>query len=826
MSIIAKYLYKNIFLKPVRTIILIICIMCCGFVASLSLDMGSNIQTIVYGMMTQIMGAADVIISLPVGTEEAIPSEVETKQLLVQQKEDAFIQRYDDDGMYIAFKKNAVTVKTCDYNLANELALIDKSYDLSENEAVISMVLAKKEGLEIGDQIRLMSDRKTEEMFKVVAIAAPIGMANGRSDIYVSAAGFDRLRDSDVATFIYADLGNTNQIVEEKAEQFKADVLKADYNADVQILIDSADMKEEMKSFKLIFTLLFLLCLLLVIFVAISVSGRIVCERMSVVGTFRSLGLSSAFTTKILLLENALYGALGGALGALIYAGVRRSIYTSVLSVSASTELTVTVTVPEMSVLSMMVVVLFAVGLMCACPLKEIIKTSRMPIRDIIFDNKDTEYKLNKINLYVGICGIVIAAICMVLKGQVVLQIVAFALSIVSVAMVFPFVLKFMSNIFAKIFDKANMPVAYMAANSVATKKSTVGSSVLAFTVSVLAIMIFIFVATAGSLYDLEAYDCDVIVTAGYEVEAIKFGYIDTLKEAKEVEQIFGFSSEAVRINGSKLDANVFGLNPGGYRLFNGIENAPESISDEEFYIDKNLADRNGIKVGDMVEIEFASENFFPITKTLKLAGYIDSFRYDTVGTSILISKNLYCGIYNDAVDTILIKCDNPEEMKQLIESHSSGYIEEVKTLEEYRAYWEEKKVGARALLIGIIIIGVGLTLTGIISNQLIGFEGRKRECAVLLSTAMTREKLSKLFVLESFIASGVSLLLALPVSLVAFVPFTNVLRVLAGGFRVEYHVGQYLIFIVILWIIFTGVALFPVKELRKMNIAAQLKYE
>ena len=47
------------------------------------------------------------------------------------------------------------------------------------------------------------------------------------------------------------------------------------------------------------------------------------------------------------------------------------------------------------------------------------------------------------------------------------------------------------------------------------------------------------------------------------------------------------------------------------------------------------------------------------------------------------------------------------------------------------------------ALTAGIIVISVGITLIGMASNQLIGFEGRKKECAVMLSTAMGKGTLS-----------------------------------------------------------------------------------
>ena len=125
-----------------------------------------------------------------------------------------------------------------------------------------------------------------------------------------------------------------------------------------------------------------------------------------------------------------------------------------------------------------------------------------------------------------------------------------------------------------------------------------------------------------------------------------------------------------------------------------------------------------------------------------------------------------------------------------------------------------------------IIVIGVGLTVIGMISNQLIGFEGRRRECAVLLSTSMSREKLSRMLFLESAISSGIALLCAFPYAFLAMTPLGQALNMVAGSFDMEYKPGLYLIFLFVLRIVFSMVAIFPIRSLKKMNIAMQLKYE
>ena len=133
----------------------------------------------------------------------------------------------------------------------------------------------------------------------------------------------------------------------------------------------------------------------------------------------------------------------------------------------------------------------------------------------------------------------------------------------------------------------------------------------------------------------------------------------------------------------------------------------------------------------------------------------------------------------------------------------------------------------SKVIITVIIVIALGMTAIGMISNQLIGFEGRKKECAVMLSTAMGRGKLSSVLLLEAFItaftASGVGTIIgtflttvfkaasadaAIPVMTLEIDPLKNI------------------IFFVLLTLVFTGTVLFPIKNLKKMKISEQIKYE
>ena len=131
------------------------------------------------------------------------------------------------------------------------------------------------------------------------------------------------------------------------------------------------------------------------------------------------------------------------------------------------------------------------------------------------------------------------------------------------------------------------------------------------------------------------------------------------------------------------------------------------------------------------------------------------------------------------------------------------------------------------AVVTAIIVIALGMTAIGMISNLLIGFEGRKKECAVLLSTAMGKAKLSgilfKEVLITSITASASGTVIGSLLTLVIKAALDNS-EVLVVDIAVD--PVKSILFFVLLAIVFTVTVLFPMRNLRKMKISEQIKYE
>lgn len=819
MSVLFKYTIKNVFAKPFRTVLLTICIICCSFVGMLSLDVINNLEDVMRSTLSQVTGTADVLVSDSVGITEPLNLSYDNEQLLIYERTDGTVSV--PNGMYTYFRKEAFIVSTMDYEQAGKMRLLGASPELDENEAAVSKILAEKKNINIGDTVSLTDDFGKQHEFTVKEFIPNTGYANGRQVVFLSREGYELLTDNNRSNLVFVDVKD-NQAVAAAVEEIEAKV----YNGTVNNILDGEELKNMVATMALVFSMIFLVCFFLVIFVAISVSNRIVCERMSSIGTLRSLGISSRFTAGLLVVESAVYGLIGGVIGWWLFTAARPMVYGSIFSLQAQSGMDVSITVKPIQVWTIIVIIMMAVLIMCACPLKEILKTTKLAIRDVIFDNKDTAFVMKRATTVTGLVFLVLAIGTFFIKTNALAQIVCFISIIVSVSLLFPRILKGICLLLSKLFNALNMPVAHLAVKECYTKKSTVGSAVLCTTAAVLSMVIIMLSGSIKDMYKLDSYNCDLYADVMMNEKANQFAYIKDLEGVTDVEIIYG-EMKALSINNSAAqDLDLFALNEGGYRLFTAIKNCPEELDNESMAMDKRLADQYGIAIGDEAEICFNMKSYTPITKTLKLVAYIDSYDVDTLGQTIMISKDLYIDINHDCPSTILVNSDNVEKTINDIKKYSSTKLEQVDSVAAYEQYWTDKGSGVMGMLTLVICIGVGLTLIGMISSQLIGFEGRKRECAVLASTAMTKGKVAGMFFLEGLFAYGIALLTAVPAAYLILKPFTTIFDLVGAGMKMNINVPVCIIFSAVLWVVFTIVTLFPIRALRKMKISEQLKYE
>ena len=129
-------------------------------------------------------------------------------------------------------------------------------------------------------------------------------------------------------------------------------------------------------------------------------------------------------------------------------------------------------------------------------------------------------------------------------------------------------------------------------------------------------------------------------------------------------------------------------------------------------------------------------------------------------------------------------------------------------------------------VLYSMIAVGCILALLGAVSNAIIGFEQSRKKYAVLHSVAASKKKLSKLIVLETLISSATAGVLALLMGVLLTSLIETALAGLDIGVEIIFDLPLIIAFILALTAALLLSSIKPISSLKKMNTAAELKYE
>lgn len=819
MGIILKHTLKNVFKKPGRTFLLTLCIFLCAFSASICLDMAKSAERIFANAFGEIAGSTDIVLDNyePLGSElsEALPR---SDTLLFSASSTRFYRR--DPRLYTYAVKTDVSITITDLEQAHRMNVFSYNGTLAENETIITRMLGEKLGYSVGDTIEFYDWQGEKVQYVIKEMCELGGMIGTMGDSAVlSVEGGKRLfRGGNIKFYTaYIDIKDDSRIDEAFG------ILKEKYpEADIMNIKNNDELQEAIDQITQVFLLYFAVCLLVVVIINMTVSERILSERMAVVGTLRSLGVSQGKTTLILLLENIIYALLGSVPGIVVYVLIRPAMLDSMFMIND----VLTVDYGDMSPMLMLGIVIGAIVLECFCTLKEVLKASRTAIRDIIFMNKDTEFRFSKGKTVFGLVCLGIVLVTLVIPRSFASMLLCFICTVVGVYVMFPYVTAFMSGLLGKLFDKAGMPVAKLAAAEIGSKKSTVASTQLIAAASGVMVLLFVVADSMLAMTMHRNFNCDLIISGIYS-EDYMFDYIDDLEGVTETENLYCSMYVGAEFNGS-AEKNLYVYGFDGMKLFTGVSGVPETLGDDEFVMDKALAERHGLELGDTVDVKLNTDLFVPRTLTLTLVGYCDSAYFDNFGKGIVISKSRYTSVYNDMPLHILINTDGSSDalIKDSISKYSASTMQMVQTIKELNAENDKEGHAENQMIKLVGALGILLTFVGVASNQLIGFESRKRECAVLLSTSMEKRQLRKMLLIETFFSTLISLVCSLAVGLFCVYPVTQILRQFELSLPVVVNWADLVLLVAALTIVFSLTVLFPFENLRKMKLAEQLKYE
>ena len=300
MRIILKTVFKNIFGKPLRSLLVIFSIFFCALSAMFCFDLAKTEKNLINDLLSIMSGEADLGVNMRVCDVSKLPEGLPEYNAFRLRGVSDYIYS-DIDGEYCYVKMESVYIYGIDPETAVTMGYLDDP-DLKTGEIIITDKVADACGYSVGDMAQIHDLAGNVHELEIKDIV-PADLKNLLFQDYTGVVN-DETADiltcgKPVSGTMMIDVIDNTRITE--AEE----ILKDEFQADnVQIYALTEDMEAIMNELYGILFILFAITFLLVVFITFSICERIVGERMSFIGTLRSLGLSSTQTAFVLLLEN------------------------------------------------------------------------------------------------------------------------------------------------------------------------------------------------------------------------------------------------------------------------------------------------------------------------------------------------------------------------------------------------------------------------------------------------------------------------------------------------------------------------------------------
>ena len=807
-----KYTLKNIFQKPFRLIILVVCMTAACFSGFLAVDFGGSMKTVLLSVMAQDNG--DAKYKVTTRDSQGVNNDLFAKYGSYRSVGMASIKHREDSHTEEEYRyvltEDADIMSFSDYSQAVSMHLCQEDMVPKDGQIVISTTYSRKFNKNVGDTITLTDENDNEVNLTVSNIMPNTGLyAYGYAAI-ISTAQMNELRGKDNYTTVYLDIDPKYY------KAFESDMKQNHPEVTANGLYADENTLNLLGSISNVMYLIFVLVFVLVIFVTVSFTEKILTERMSVIGTLRSIGISQWKTTCILLFENVMYALISSAIALALYITIRTVVirlFMSKLNVSSASI--------RMNIPMFLLVIAGAVIIQMMVPLASVLKASKTSIRDIIFETRDAEYRISVVQTIIGSACLVIGLVLGFAFKNMLLAILGVLLIIVGGTLLVCFVARQLTVLLSRAFGKASMPVAELASYESGSKKPNASNAML--TVAAVTAASAIFVIGNSIIYTTKSpsYNTNLIVT-GASDKAASYEYLKEYPGVKEVEFILQTKETTTVEDKDYAGLNLLSLpTTGQYMRFGEM---PESLDESEVVLSQLISDEKGIRVGDKISVVFHSMGVFPVEKelTVKAIAKKTPFLEKPV---LVLSPELYKSLFPDNVYEICIRTDNPVELKSTIEDNFYGG-EEVKTMLQKTAEDAKSMRIIRIALVVIIIAALALTLIGISGNQVIGFAARKKEYAMLHSCACSQEKIIRMILTENAILFGISVMMSAIMTVPVSMMIAKIFRLSGVGINISVRYDTLLISIAVLWLAIMLTTLSPIRALKKMNTAMELKYE
>lgn len=833
MSIILKHILKNIKANKLRSIIIILSLILVSAIALITITMQDEIKDKYIKTLRKVMGKTDLIIFTDKNENINLDNFIfpeDAKYFSTLQAPIA--TKYKDDFKYVGLI--GIDIKEAlDFEVLKDKDIIN----LKDNELVLSKDAADFFKYKIGDNVTAFLENGEEAILRLAYIVEPEGIFCSETENEL----FYLVNRETASNLINAPKQEVNSIylAVNNKDDIENVINKIDESNNIDGLeiskvIDEDIIKQAVDSIVEIFTIILIIVLIMIYFVVTGISKLIINERIPVIGTFRSIGATKRMVNLILILENAVYGLIGGSLGAVLGAIFKNKI-SGVFIVSNNLEIAQTGI--KVNPIYILIVISFTIFLQILMSIFAIIRNSRKPIKDIIFNTQTDKYKISKIKVALGIISLAIAGVIYInnVNLNFIKSIIALCFIVLGTTFVLPAFLLLISKILKKLAALLKLPVFELACSNIANVKTLVNSSELISISLTLVILIYIFSTSLTDIFTgfSSTYkDVDIMIQNLSEPIS-KYNYIKDIEGVNEICALYLNGSSSTSVNDTdnvmlqfmpNNDADIVLKYSTGIKM---NEELFKNLKDDEIILDSVMLDRLDLKIGDKIKIVLNKGNINEKTLNLKIIDDCNTLMFTTSRNMGLISFNTYLECFDDIPYSIWINSNlESNDMKEILQNRIKNFGVKIQTFDEYMQQQKNDNEGLLSMITTIIGLSVFLSFIGIVNNQIIGFMQRKREFAVIYSTSMSKGQIKRLIFIETLLSFAIAMVITISVSYPLIKCMERLLNGMYLSMPLLFNIREILMIAAGVLAIMLFSCITSMKRIRKMNIIEEIKCE
>lgn len=833
MRILFTYLFKNIWEKKLRSILIVFAIAITTAMTFASFGTSDNFKDMVTEKNKAEFGEANILIS---SKENSNNPFLDEKILNDNLKDDNKVYMFNGSGLFKENNKSLRVNIIAPNNIENlqkinPINISGNINNLSEDEIIISKRVEKEFNLNVGDKLKIKTEDKDINL-KIKYIALPDGLFTekpGEMTIVISNKGLSKLLDR--KEVITTALVRSNKTVDELNKTGLKDYsLKEILNLD--------DLDSLVKQFTIPFYIMLAIVVLMAAFIIYSSFKVIIIERMGVIGTFRSIGATKIKTDIIILLESIFYWVIGASFGGFLGVPI---LYLLNESSNQFKEFGIETTV-NFSLRNFIIALIVSLVLCLISAVIPIIGIGKFNIKEIILGEYTTNSTKNSSIWIFGILFIVLPFIYIYKfedTGNFFMGVLGAFLVVIGMSMIIPMIFKILSITFRKIYRLIFGNIGILALENVGSLKNLINNGILICAALAAVTAIFIASFSVKSIitkaYDSESYNIEISSISKMNYDNI-LKEMNKLKDKNELSFTNNYIEHNISIKDKKMNIGILeGINYKEYKdYFSGDEIFNDSSSSEEEILNE-LKDGNKIILADIFKKKYKYKSGDKITLEINNKDY----EYEIVGflsnpisaqkRNCLISDKSFKDMLNKKVPTtLLVKGKNISEssLKNDLNKNLEEYGVSIKTKEELKDTELKNNAGLMSSLESFSFMALIIGSLGIMNNLMVSFMQRRKEFAVLASVGMSKRQRSQMILIEGITIGIVGSILGVITGVLVceFIPEISLsldtyLKVIVPYFEVI----KLCIFGILLMII---ASLVPVLKGNKISIVSEIKYE